>query len=81
MFSTEHLKTVSAYTHLGLTLALTTLGLFFLGYWLDGKIGSRPLLAIVGAFLGAAGGFINLIRTLNRMQREEEAKKRRESQD
>jgi F0F1-type ATP synthase assembly protein I len=58
----------ATYTHLGFTLAAATLGMFFLGYWVDGKIGTRPMLAIVGAFLGATGGFINLIRTLNRMQ-------------
>ncbi len=80
MFKTEHLKNAYTYTHLGLTLALTVLGLFFIGYWIDGKIGTRPLLAIIGAFIGAAGGFINLIRTLNRLQREEEIKKQKGSE-
>jgi len=66
----------ATYTHLGLTLAGTTLGMFFLGWWIDGKAGTRPLLAIVGAFLGATGGFINLIRTLNRLQQEEERREK-----
>jgi len=62
----------ATYTHLGLTLALSVIGMFFLGWWIDGKLGSRPLLAIIGAFIGAAGGFINLIKTLNRLQEDEE---------
>jgi len=62
----------ASYTHLGLTLAVSVLVCFFLGYWLDGKIGTRPLLAIAGAFLGATAGFINLVRTLNAMQKKSE---------
>ena len=62
----------TAYTHLGITFAIVVLGGFFGGYWLDGKIGTRPLLAIVGAFIGATGGFITLIRTLNRLRKEQE---------
>ena len=62
----------AAYSHLGLTLALLVLAGFFGGYWLDGKIGTRPLLAILGAFLGATAGFINLVRVLNQLQKEDE---------
>ncbi len=62
----------ATYSHLGLTLALLVLAGFFLGYWLDGMIGTRPLIAIVGAFLGGTTGFINLVKTLNRLQREGE---------
>jgi hypothetical protein len=39
-------------------------------------IGTRPWLAIAGAFAGAAGGFINLVQTLNRLQAESEQKDR-----
>ncbi|NQT34623.1 AtpZ/AtpI family protein [bacterium] len=63
---------VTAYTHLGLTLAASVLIFFFLGYWLDGKLGTEPLLALGGAFIGAAGGFINLIRTLTNLQKRSE---------
>ena len=65
-------RNVTAYTHLGLTLAASVLIFFFLGYWVDGKLGTEPLLAIIGAFVGAAGGFINLIRTLNNLQKRSE---------
>jgi F0F1-type ATP synthase assembly protein I len=64
----------STYTHLGFTMAASVLLFFFGGYWLDNKIGTTPLLAITGAFIGAAGGFINLVRTLNKLRRNNESK-------
>jgi F0F1-type ATP synthase assembly protein I len=57
------------YAHLGFQLALST-GLFLLGgWWLDGKIGTTPLLTIVGAFAGAAAGFYSMIHQLTRSSR------------
>lgn len=69
----DTLGRAAQYTHLGLTFAASVALMFFVGYWADGKLHTRPLLAIVGAFLGATGGFINLVRTLNRLQREDES--------
>lgn len=68
-------RNVTAYTHLGLTLAVMVLVCFFLGYWLDGKLGTTPLLAIIGAFVGAGGGFFNLVRTLTNLQKRSEKEK------
>ncbi|MCF7810738.1 AtpZ/AtpI family protein [bacterium] len=64
--------TAGTYTHLGFTIAASVLLLFFGGYWLDNKIGTTPLLAIAGAFIGAAGGFINLVRSLNQIQKKKQ---------
>ena len=48
------------YAHLGFQLALST-GLFLMaGWWLDGKIGTTPLLTILGALGGAAAGFYSM---------------------
>ena len=63
----------STYTHLGFTMAASVLLFFFGGYWLDGKIGTTPLLAIAGAFIGAGGGFYNLVRTLNKLRKNNES--------
>ncbi len=65
----EHWTGATAYTHLGLTLAIVMLGGFFGGYWLDEKISTTPIFAIIGTFLGGATGFFHLIRTLNELQR------------
>jgi len=33
-----------------------------IGWWLDGKLGTRPWLLVAGALLGMAAGFVNLFR-------------------
>lgn len=62
----------ATYSHVGITLAVMVLAGFFGGYYLDGKLATKPLLAILGAFIGATGGFVYLIRTLNRLLKEQE---------
>jgi F0F1-type ATP synthase assembly protein I len=44
----------------GLSLALATLLFLFLGWRLDGWLGTTPLFTILGAFVGAGAGFYNL---------------------
>ncbi|GMR12442.1 MAG: hypothetical protein BMS9Abin29_0631 [Gemmatimonadota bacterium] len=44
----------------GLTLALATLFFLLVGWWLDSKLGTRPLLLLLGAFVGAGAGFYRL---------------------
>lgn len=48
----------------GLTLAVSTGMFLFLGWWVDGKLGTTPVLTILGAMLGAAAGFYSLLRDL-----------------
>lgn len=40
------------------------------GQWLDGKLGTKPWLMIVGLVLGVTAGFRSLIRTAQRANRE-----------
>lgn len=51
----------SRFVGLGLTWTLSVLLFMGGGWWLDGRLGTTPLLTIVGAFIGAGGGFWYLI--------------------
>jgi len=52
------------YAGLGLQLA-ASIGLFlWLGWLADHRLGTTPLFTIVGAFVGAGGGFYSLYRQL-----------------
>ncbi|MDI6892232.1 MAG: AtpZ/AtpI family protein [Actinomycetota bacterium] len=64
--------------HLGIHLVLSTLIGLGIGYWLDGKFGTRPWLMVVGTFVGAAGGFLEIIRVLQ-VEEEKSKKKKEES--
>jgi hypothetical protein len=55
---------VSRYLSAGLTWALATLLFLFAGAWLGERLGSRPLGAVVGAFVGGGAGFYWLVRQL-----------------
>lgn len=48
------------YTGHGLTWALSVLLFLLGGWWLDGRLGTTPLLMILGAFVGGAAGFYSL---------------------
>jgi F0F1-type ATP synthase assembly protein I len=45
---------------LGLTWALSVLLFLGVGAWLDSRLGTRPILLIGGAFVGAGAGFYYL---------------------
>ncbi|MDX1566444.1 MAG: AtpZ/AtpI family protein [Longimicrobiales bacterium] len=44
----------------GLTFALATLVFLLVGSWADGRLGTEPLLTIVGGLVGASAGFWHL---------------------
>ncbi len=44
----------------GLTVALGTLLFSLIGWWVDSKLGTTPVLTILGAFVGAGAGFYRL---------------------
>ena len=51
---------VARYSGLGLQLAVSVMLFLFGGSWLDGKLGTRPWLTLIGAFVGAGAGFYSL---------------------
>jgi ATP synthase protein I len=48
----------------GLTLVISTVLGLWGGYALDGWLGTRPWLMLVGLVLGIAAGFVNLFRAV-----------------
>ncbi len=52
------------YLGLGTQLAITVTGMAFLGYWLDRKYNSEPLLTVICSFLGITVGLYNFIKTV-----------------
>lgn len=54
------LSETGRYMGYGLNLALSTLLFLLVGWWVDSKLGTAPVLLIVGAFVGATAGFYSL---------------------
>jgi hypothetical protein len=63
---------LAQYSGHGLTIALATSLFLAAGWWLDGKVGTRPLFTIVGALTGAAAGFWSVLQHLLFIPRERE---------
>ncbi|HVO11581.1 MAG TPA: AtpZ/AtpI family protein [Vicinamibacteria bacterium] len=49
---------------LGLTLAVTVLAGLGAGYWLDGRLGTRPWFLLLGACLGVGAAMVYFIRSV-----------------
>jgi F0F1-type ATP synthase assembly protein I len=58
----DALAAVGPFLGLGLTFAMAVAFFFYLGWQVDRRVGSTPLFAILGAFVGAAGGFYYIVR-------------------
>ena len=61
-------RQVGSYLGIGIEFVVAILLCFFAGRWLDGKLGTEPILMLVGAFVGIASGFYSFIRTVLRLQ-------------
>ncbi|MBI4534767.1 MAG: AtpZ/AtpI family protein [Ignavibacteriae bacterium] len=55
-------RQVGSFLTLGLQLALSVVFFFFVGYWLDGKLGTSPWGSIIGAVVGVTGGLIKFLK-------------------
>lgn len=56
----EMMRVSGQFMGLGLTWALAVLMFLGIGAWVDSKIGTAPILMIVGAFVGGGAGFYSL---------------------
>lgn len=55
----------------GITFVVATAGGALLGWFLDGRLGSSPLLTLLGLGLGIAVGFRELYRMIKAAERQE----------
>jgi hypothetical protein len=69
------LVAMARFSGYGLTLAMATAGFLFLGWWVDGKLGTAPWLTLLGALVGATGGFYHILQHLIFFPREEARRK------
>ena len=57
---------LALFSEIGLSLLVTTLLGVFVGYWIDGRLGTVPIFVIVGFFVGAGSGALMIYRLVDR---------------
>ncbi len=72
------IPTLARLTMIGWFVGVSIAGGALLGWWLDGMVGSRPLLLIVGILLGIAVALVGMMRMLTDLGRAQDESKRRE---
>jgi len=60
------------YTAMVTQMTMSMVGGVVLGYWLDGKFGTFPILMVLGTVLGMAAGINILIQMINYFKKKEE---------
>lgn len=58
-------------TSLGLTTAVVMTAGIYAGRWVDARLGTAPLFALLGFGLGVATGVVSFVRWVRRIGREE----------
>ena len=58
------LKELMRYSHIGIQLAATVAVATYIGWWLDEKFETKPVLFIVFTFFGITAGMVSFIRTV-----------------
>lgn len=58
------LAELGRYAGLGMQFAASVLLFGAAGWWLDGRVGTRPWLFVVGLLLGAVLAFVSLLRAV-----------------
>jgi len=58
------MRKAAPYLNLGWSFAVTLAAGVLGGWWLDGKLGTRPWLLLTGALLGIAAAFVSFFRVV-----------------
>jgi len=75
----EGYRKAGPYMGLGIEFAASVILCFLAGRWVDGKIGTEPVGALVGFLVGTTAAIVNLIRSVNRLH--DKAKERDKNQN
>jgi F0F1-type ATP synthase assembly protein I len=67
-------KKVGPYLGLGTQLAATVILMFYLGYWLDKKFDTYPILIIIFSLLGGFAAIYNFIKSVLKLSSKEKQK-------
>ncbi len=70
----KSLREVGPYLGLGLQLAVTIVGLVFIGDWIDRKFNFKYVFTLVFGFLGIGIGIYNLIKTVTELEKRKKQK-------
>jgi F0F1-type ATP synthase assembly protein I len=62
--SPSTLRTIGQLSTVGMSFVLAIVLGFGGGYWLDGRLGTKPWLSFLGFFVGLAAGVLNVYRVL-----------------
>jgi ATP synthase protein I len=65
-------REAAPYLALGVQLAATVVIMFYLGYWADDYLETRPWLMLVGLVIGSAAGFYNFFKTVSDLGKKEQ---------
>ena len=61
---TRALREAAPYLGIGTNLAVTVLVFLGAGYWVDGRLGTRPVFFLAGAVLGLVAAFWQFYKTV-----------------
>jgi len=68
-------KKIGPYLGLGTQLAATVILMFYIGYWLDRKLNTYPILIILFSLLGGFAAIYNFIRSVLKLNSKEKDRK------
>ncbi len=64
----KFIRMIGVLSTVGITMVVATVIGFYIGYWLDTKLGTKPWLMLVFLLLGIAAGFKNLFDQVKKIQ-------------
>ena len=66
-------RDVAPYMTLGIQLAAAVVFFFFIGWWLDTRMGTSPTFELIGLLVGFAGGMIKFFRSAAEMSKKDKS--------